>query len=72
MRSPFPGMDPLPALRVPLAPSDADVRIELQPLVDEIYARSRYYQHIDYQKPLRPPLNRTDAAWLEQRLLERK
>ncbi|MBI3462869.1 MAG: DUF4058 family protein [Planctomycetes bacterium] len=62
---------PLPALTVPLAPPDADLKVELQPLVEQIYTRSRYDQDIDYRKPLQPPLTAPDAAWLEQRLLER-
>ncbi|MBI3462870.1 MAG: DUF4058 family protein [Planctomycetes bacterium] len=61
---------PLPPLAIPLKPMDDDVRIELQPLVDEIYSRSRYYQDIDYHEPLQPPLSPADVAWLEQRLRE--
>jgi hypothetical protein len=59
---------PLPVLPVPLSPSDADIRIDLQPLIAAIYARSRYHRDIDYTKLLAPPLTEADAAWLAGRL----
>jgi hypothetical protein len=60
--------EPLPALPVPLSHPDPDLRIELQPLLTSIYARSRYQRDIDYGKPLDPPLAEADAAWLAGRL----
>jgi hypothetical protein len=60
--------EPLPTLPIPLSPPDPDVRIDLQPLIAEIYARSRYERDIDYSKPLDPPLAEADAAWLAGRL----
>ena len=59
---------PLPTLPIPLSHPDPDVRIELQPLIAAIYARSRYHRDIDYSKPLNPPLAEADAAWLAGRL----
>ena len=59
---------PLPAVPVPLAKPDADLSLDLQPLVDAVYERSRYAQSIDYNRPLSPPLAPEEAAWLEQRL----
>jgi hypothetical protein len=59
--------EPLPALPVPLSYPDPDVRIDLQSLVEGIYARSRYHRDIDYGKPLDPPLAEADAAWLAGR-----
>jgi hypothetical protein len=58
----------LPTIPVPLAPPDADVPLCLQPLIAAIYARFRYDQDIDYSRPLDPPLNPTEVAWLEQQL----
>jgi hypothetical protein len=57
---------PLPPLPIPLSPPDHDVRLDLQPLIAEIYARSRYQRDIDYAKPLDPPLAEADAAWLAE------
>jgi hypothetical protein len=44
----------------------------LQPLVDAVYARSRYEQSIDYKRPLRPPLAPAEEAWLKKRLRQRR
>ena len=44
------------------------VRIDLQPLIAKIYARSRYDRDIDYSKPLAPPLIEEDTAWLAKRI----
>lgn len=59
---------PLPPLPVPLAKPDPDISIDLQPMIEAIYARSRYYRSIDYSKPLTPPLSDEEAKWLEQEL----
>jgi hypothetical protein len=63
---------PLPELNVPLATPDGDITVSLQPLVEAVYARSRYDRDIDYHQPLHPPLSPAEAAWLEQRLRERQ
>jgi hypothetical protein len=58
----------LPEIPIPLAPPDADIRLNLQPFVEAIYARSRYARDIDYRRPLQPPLSPSEQAWLEERL----
>jgi hypothetical protein len=45
-----------------------DVPLALQPLIEAVYARSRYARDIDYSKPLQPPLPEAEAAWLAERL----
>jgi hypothetical protein len=62
---------PLPSIPVPLAKPDPDIRIELQPMIDEIYRRFRYARSIDYKKPLAPPLDAADSAWLKRQLRAR-
>ncbi len=59
---------PLPPIPIPLAPPDPDLSLALQPLVEAVYARSRYDRDIDYRRPLDPPLNLAEATWLEERL----
>jgi len=59
---------PLPDLTIPLDNSDPDVAFPLQPLVDDIFKRSRYGRRIDYTKPLAPPLTAEQSAWLQGRL----
>jgi len=59
---------PLPAISVPLAPPDADVGLDLQPMIHTIYGRSRYERDIDYRRPCRPPLSAGEMEWLCRRL----
>ncbi len=53
----------LPALPIPLRPTDHDVLLDLQPLIDQIYERGRYAEDIDYSEPLRPQLSPEEAEW---------
>ncbi len=59
---------PLPTIPVPLAKPDADIPVALQPMIEAVYARSRYHDDIDYSQPLAPPLTGEQLAWLEGRL----
>ncbi len=59
---------PLPTLRIPLAPPDEDVQLDLQPLLATIYTRSRYDRRLDYTRPLQPALSDDDSAWLAEQL----
>jgi hypothetical protein len=59
---------PLPAIPIPLAGSDPDIWIPLQPLVDAVYALARYHLSLNYRRPLRPPLDAEQAVWLDQQL----
>ncbi|MBI4607147.1 MAG: DUF4058 family protein [Planctomycetes bacterium] len=47
---------PLPKVPIPLLPPEADVQLELQPLVDAIYERSKYAMELDYRSRCKPPL----------------
>jgi hypothetical protein len=62
---------PLPIIPVPLSRPDPDVSLELQPLIEAVYARSRYFRDVDYTRPLRPPLTDTETAWLQEQLRSR-
>ena len=59
---------PLPAIPVPLLKPDADVTLDLQPLIDAIYARSKYWRSIDYARPISPPLGEDAVNWLKDEL----
>jgi hypothetical protein len=61
-------MKPLPPIPVPLTKPDNDILLDLQPMISAIYQRFRYGQSIDYTKPLSPPLEGTERAWLEKRV----
>jgi len=42
--------------------------LELQPLLDRVYEKGRYYLAIDYKKPPQPPLFEEDTRWVEMLL----
>ncbi len=54
----------LPRLPIPLRPTDPDVILDLQAVVDQAYERGRY-DDIDYSLPLVPPLLQDDSAWAD-------
>jgi hypothetical protein len=57
--------DRLPAIRVPLRPTDADVVVDLQALIDQCHERGRYHL-LNYRLDLDPPLPPEEAAWVDQ------
>jgi hypothetical protein len=61
----------LPFLPIPLDRPDPDAQLDLQPLVNAIYERSRYGLDIDYTKALDPALGEADRAWLAEQLKAR-
>ncbi|MDP1561708.1 MAG: DUF4058 family protein [Pirellulaceae bacterium] len=56
---------PLPTIRIPLRPTDADVLLSLQPLVNQAYERGRYGNEIDYSQAPDPPLTEAEQTWVE-------
>jgi hypothetical protein len=63
--------DRLPAIKVPLRPRDADVRLDLQALLEQVYQRGRYEGDIDYTKDPDPPLSPQGAAWVDDLLRQK-
>src|SRR5437588_5123350 len=61
----------LPVIPVPLMSPDPDLTLDLQPLVDSIYALGRYDERIDYTRPLTPALSDADAGWVQDILKDR-
>jgi len=61
-------MRPMPPIPIPLAKPDPDITINLQPMINAIYETSRYGRSIDYTRPIKPPLNPDEAAWLKKQL----
>jgi hypothetical protein len=57
---------PLPAVPIPLAAPDPDVTLEVQPLIDSIYARLRYGETINCGKPIVPPPTSLEKRWLKE------
>jgi Protein of unknown function (DUF4058) len=63
---------PLPVIPVPLLSPDPDLRLDLQPLLEEIYSLARYDERIHYAAPLAPPLSEADAVCVRELLGGRK
>ena len=57
------------AIPVPLRPTDRDVRLDLQQLIEQCYQRGRYGS-INYQEEAIPPLIGDDKAWADRLLRE--
>jgi hypothetical protein len=62
---PMPLRARLPVIPIPLRPTDPDVTLDLQALVNSVYSRGRY-DDIDYSRPPEPPLDPSDAAWAKE------
>ena len=60
----FPINLPLPAIPIPLRQTDAEARLDLQPLIEQVY-RNGAYDDIDYTKPADPPLTGDAATWAD-------
>ncbi len=58
----------LPAVPVPLLPDDADVSLDLQQAVTNVYDLLGYDLAIDYSGPPELPLRPDQAGWAEKRL----
>jgi hypothetical protein len=57
--------EPLPNFPIPLRPSDEDIILQLQPLIDECYRDGRY-DRLNYSEAPHPALAAEDTAWAQQ------
>lgn len=57
----------LPEIPIPLQLGDADVRLDLQNLLNDQYEAAGYADYV-YDNPLQPPLSPEDTAWAEQQV----
>jgi hypothetical protein len=64
---PMPLQAPLPGVPIPLRKGEADVVLDLQPLIARVYAGGGH-DDIDYRGPPDPPLDGEDAAWADSLL----
>ena len=62
--------EPLPTINIPLRENDADVRLNLQALIELTYENAGY-DDINYARPPLPRLEGDDARWAEELLRER-
>lgn len=61
----------LPVVAVPLRPTDSDVTLDLQALIDQVYRRGRYEGDLDYNKDPEPPFQDPDAKDLDHFLRDK-
>jgi hypothetical protein len=65
---PMPLGQPLPKIKVPLRQSDADLVLDLQPLIEQCYRRGGYDGTIDYKKDPALSFSEREAEWAYQLL----
>lgn len=65
---PIPSRRRLPSIRIPLRAGEADVRIDLQTVMDDAYRRGRMAELIDYARPPEPPLDEPDLTWAAEQI----
>jgi hypothetical protein len=61
----------LPAIRVPLRPTDADVPLDLQLLLERCYDNGGYRDDLDSEAEPDPPLPPDDEAWTDVLIREK-
>ena len=64
---PVPLREPLPRIPVPLREKDADVSLDLQPLIERVYVAGGH-DDINYAVEPDPPLQADDARWADELL----
>ena len=62
---------PIPAFPLPLQPSDPEIILDLQPLLNQVYDRASYDLAIDYACDLVPSLSKEDKTWVDRLLKEK-
>ena len=61
---PMPLREPLPPIIIPLRAEDPEVKLALQPLIDQAYVNGRYARRLNYNQPPSPPLEPADQQWV--------
>ncbi|MCP4540037.1 MAG: DUF4058 family protein [Chloroflexi bacterium] len=67
---PFTVYDPIPGFPLPLQAGEAEPPIDLNTLLDDVYAEGSYGIRIDYRQPPRPPLSEDEARWAKRVIVE--
>lgn len=63
--------DMIPTFTLPLLPEDAEVTLDLQSILHQVYDQGRYDLIIDYQQKIVPVLSKTYATW-EENILKKQ
>jgi hypothetical protein len=62
----------LPRIRIPLVEPDADVCLDLQAALENVYEKARYWKRVRYEESCVPPLESADQVWATTRWQEFK
>lgn len=62
----------LPAINIPLRPSDNDIQLDLQALIEQCYDKGAYDDDIDYNKHTIPLLSKEDEFWADELLRKQR
>lgn len=68
---PFDIHQPIPNVIMPLAKGDEGIAVDLQTVIDDVYAAGSFDLDIDYDHDPASPLADADRAWLDQLLREK-
>lgn len=63
---PIPLRETLPTIHIPLRPSDGDITLNLQQIMETCHIRGRYAATLRYDAPPDPPLEGDDARWADE------
>ena len=58
----------IPPVPIPLMMGEVEPILELQPLLERVYEKGRYYLAIDYKKQPQPLLSEEDRRWKDSRI----
>jgi hypothetical protein len=59
----------LPKFGIPLIPPDADVALDLQSALEQVYKDGSYMLRIHYECPCSPAMNEDDQRWADEHWL---
>lgn len=62
----------LDGIPIPLRPTDRDVVLDLQAIVDQAYENGHYEHDLTYEEELSPPLAEEEARWAKQLISEHR
>lgn len=66
---PFEVRERMPAIDVPLLPSDNEISLDLQAVFDRTYEAAAYERELDYRSDPEPPFDAEATAWLRERIV---
>jgi hypothetical protein len=63
---------PIREIPVPVRQGEKEAKLNLNPLLSDIYDRARYHMRLNYRQPPDPPLPPDDMAWVQKILKEKR